>query len=269
MLWFLRLIGGSLGWLSYKAGIRSQVTLENLRNAFPEIGEKSRRMIASKSYSNLGKVFFEFLFLRYASQRRILAGLKISNLRDAARSISQSNRAILLSGHIANWEWLAIGCALNLDRKLCVIIKNQRSSIAERFLTKMRTRFGNRMMNAGDARAIYRALRQNQLLAILGDQTAGAEDMRVKFFGREVPTFEGAARLALATRTPIWFLQPYARTRKGYLCRFIEINFNDLLEPNEDNVRTLTARHTAVLEEAIREKPEFWLWQHKRWKHAR
>ena len=269
MLWFFRLIGGSLGWLSYKAGIRARVTLENLRNAFPEMSEKARMRIASRSYSNLGKVFFEFLFLRFASRRKISNGLLIDNLREVDKAISDSNGAILLSGHLGNWEWLAIGCSLHLDRHLCVIIKNQRSSIAERFLAKMRTRFGNRMMNAGDARAIYRALRQKQLLAILGDQTAGADDLRVSFFGREVPTFEGAARLALATRAPIWFLQPYERTRKGYNCHFHEVYFGDLIEPNEGNVRTLTARHTAMLEQAIREKPEFWLWQHKRWKHAR
>jgi Kdo2-lipid IVA lauroyltransferase/acyltransferase len=269
MLWLLRFAGGILGRVAYKFGIRSQVTLDNLRKAFPEMSEKSRRRIAARSYSNLGKVFFEFLILRFAGRRKIYDGLIISNLQDVEKAISESHGAILLSGHIANWEWLALGCSLRLDRNLCVIIKNQRSSIAERFLTKMRTRFGNRMMNAGDARAIYRALRQKQLLAILGDQTAGADDMRVPFFGREVPTFEGAARLALSTRAPIWFLQPYERTRKGYLCRFHEINFDDLAESNEDNVRTLTARHTAMLEKAIREKPEFWLWQHKRWKHAR
>src|ERR1017187_974802 len=129
MLWLLRLIGGSLGWLSYKAGIRSQVTLENLQNAFPEMSERSLRRIASRSYSNLGKVFFEFLFLRFASKRKISNGLRVSNLSDVEKAISESKGAILLSGHIANWEWLAIGCSLDLHRPLCVIIKNQRSSI--------------------------------------------------------------------------------------------------------------------------------------------
>jgi lauroyl/myristoyl acyltransferase len=30
----------------------------------------------------------------------------------------------------------------------------------------------------------------------------------------------------------------------------------------------LTARHTAVLERNIRERPDHWLWMHKRWKHT-
>jgi KDO2-lipid IV(A) lauroyltransferase len=105
------------------------------------------------------------------------------------------------------------------------------------------------------------------LLAVLGDQAAPAEDVRVPFFGTAVPTLEGTARLALATRAPILFLQPLERTRHGYRCRFHSVPFEDLADASPANVRELTARHTAVLEAAIRECPELWLWQHKRWKY--
>jgi KDO2-lipid IV(A) lauroyltransferase len=83
-----------------------------------------------------------------------------------------------------------------------------------------------------------------------------------------VPTFEGTARLALATRAPILLLQPYQRTPHGYRCRFHHVPFGDLTDARPENVRELTARHTAILERAIRECPELWLWQHKRWKHV-
>ena len=33
-----------------------------------------------------------------------------------------------------------------------------------------------------------------------------------------------------------------------------------------DAVRALTAQHTAMLEAAVRERPESWFWLHKRWK---
>jgi KDO2-lipid IV(A) lauroyltransferase len=182
--------------------------------------------------------------------------------------LSGPSGAILLSGHIGNWEWLALGCGLRLDMPLDVIIKNQRSRFAERFLIRMRSRFGNRMLDAGNVLAIFRALRNRELLAILGDQAAPVEDVRVPFFGVEVPTLEGTARLALATRAPILFLQPFERTSQGYRCRFHNVPFDDLPDASPDNVRELTARHVAMLEQAIRECPEFWLWQHKRWKHA-
>jgi KDO2-lipid IV(A) lauroyltransferase len=242
--------------------------MDNLARAYPEWSLAKCRQTATKSYSSLGKVFFEFLFLRFASKRAIERGLEISNLTEFLPFLTGPNGAILLSGHLGNWEWLALGCSLRLEVPLDVIIKNQRSSIAERFLVRMRTRFGNRMLDAGNVRAIFRALRNGELLAVLGDQAASPGDVRVPFFGRDTPTLEGTARLALATRAPILFLQPYERTRRGYRCRFHHIPFDDLAEASPENVRLLTARHTAVLEKAVREYPELWLWQHKRWKHV-
>ncbi len=269
MLWLLRSVGGALGCMAFWCGIRARVTMDNLARAYPEWTPGTCRRIAAKSYSSLGKVFFEFLFLRYAGKAAIERGLEITNLLEFQPELSSPTGAILLSGHIGNWEWLALGCGLRIDTPLGVIIKNQRARFAERFLVQMRTRFGNRMLDAGNVRAIFRALRNGELLAILGDQAATAEDVRVPFFGVEVPTLEGTARLALATRAPILFLQPYERTRLGYRCRFHRVSFEDLPDASPANVRELTARHTAMLERAIRELPEFWLWQHKRWKHAR
>ncbi|HET6400806.1 MAG TPA: lysophospholipid acyltransferase family protein [Candidatus Kapabacteria bacterium] len=268
MLSLFRCVGGLLGRLAFWAGIRSKVTLDNLARAFPELRSNKRRRMASNSYANLGTVFFEFLYLRFAGKDSIRNGLEITNLTDVLPVISNLRGAILLSGHLGNWEWLALGCALRIGSPLDVIIKNQRASKVEEFLVAMRTRFGNRMLDAGNVRAIFRALRSGEVLAILGDQAASAEDVRVPFFGVEVPAFEGVARLALATRAPILFLQPFARTRRGYRCRFTEVPFDDLADASAPNVRELTARHTRVLEQAIREKPELWLWQHRRWKHV-
>ncbi len=217
MLWLLRGVGGALGRMAFWCGIRSRVTMDNLARAYPKWTHAKRRQLAAQCYASLGKVFFEFLFLRYASNAAIERGLEITNLAEFKPCIPGQNGVILLSGHIGNWEWLALGCGLRLGAPLDVIIKNQRSGFAERFLIRMRSRFGNRMLDAGNVRAIFRALRNKELLAILGDQAASAKDVRVPFFGVEVPTLEGTARLALATRAPILFLQPFERTRRGYL----------------------------------------------------
>src|ERR1035437_4529141 len=146
MLWLLRCVGGGLGRLAFWCGIRSQVTIDNLVRAYPEWTSSKCRKIAARSYSSLGKVFFEFLYLRFASKAAIKRGLEITNLSEIEPSLSGSNGAILLSGHIANWEWLALGCGLRLGKPLDVIIKNQRSRMAERFLVRMRIRFGNQMI---------------------------------------------------------------------------------------------------------------------------
>jgi KDO2-lipid IV(A) lauroyltransferase len=268
MLVLLRLIGRVLGELGYHIGIRREGTLDNLRHAFPEKTEWDIRRIARASTRNLAVVFAEFLYLRIASKNAIADGLVIDNLPEILTAAGPGG-AILLGGHHGNWEWLAVAFGINSGRPVSVVIKNQRSSIAEQFMVRMRTRFGNKMLNAGDGSRVFRALKGGELLGILSDQTAGEQDMRVPFFGREVPSFEGAARLALQTNAPIIFFEFRERTSKGYLWRLHLIDHSDLSGSTPEHVKILTARHTAYLESIIRQKPEFWLWQHKRWKHAR
>jgi KDO2-lipid IV(A) lauroyltransferase len=266
MLWLLRFIGGILGRLAYYVGVRREVTLANLRIAYPETSGLARHSMAVRSYSSLGQVFSEFLYLRYASETAIRNGLPISNLAEVVNLLSSPKGVILLSAHLGNWEWLGLGCGLRV-RPLNLIVMAQRSSFAERFLLRMRTRFGNKMIDAGDVRRIFRTLQQGELAAILGDQSSHPESVRVPFFGVDVPTFEGTARLALRTGAPILFLQPVEKTARGYRCMFHHIRTDDLPEGSPESVRILTARHTAFLESVIREKPELWLWQHRRWKH--
>ena len=221
MLWLLRWVGGTLGHLAFWCGIRSRVTMDNLARAYPDWAPAKRRFVAVKSYISLGKVFFEFLFLRYASKDAIERGLEITNLAEIKSYLSSPSGAILLSGHIGNWEWLALGCGLRLGVPLDVIIKNQRSRFAERFLVRMRSRLGNRMLDAGNVLAIFRALRNGELLAILGDQAAPVEDVRVPFFGREMSQRSKERRgLRLPRGRRFFFFNPSNALACGYRCRF-------------------------------------------------
>ena len=269
MLSLLRLIGLTLAELAYYLGVRRKVTKDNLAKAYPDQPSRFIKRTARRSYGNLGIVFAEMLYLRFASRRAVTGGLRVHNLTEVMSRIPRTIGAVFLSGHYANWEWVAMGIGAQIDRALNVVVKNQRSSAAENFLMRMRTRFGNVMINAANVRAMFKALKNGETLGVLGDQTAAEESVHVPFFGRSVPTFEGTARLVLQTGAAIVFVQPLRRTSTGYDVRLHLLDHSDLTDTSPENVRELTARHTAMLEQIIREKPELWLWQHKRWKHAK
>ena len=132
----------------------------------------------------------------------------------------------------------------------------------------MRLRTGNTLINAGDIRGMYHLLQNHGCIALLADQAAPGESVRVNFFGREVPTFEGPARLALRTQTPMLFAECLRKENGDYAINFFPVPFDDLLNDSPENIRALTYRHAHILEEAIRRHPDQWLWQHKRWKYA-
>jgi Kdo2-lipid IVA lauroyltransferase/acyltransferase len=264
----LATIGSALGKAANKVGIRTSVTKDNLRHAFPFLSASELDTLTSLSFGNLGAVFFEMLYLRYASRDAIASRLTITNQHEIGQVLSEGKGMILLSAHLANWEWMAIGTGLHLKQPLYVIVKNQRGGFAERFLTAMRTRFGNVMIPAGDVRASFRVLQEGKILAMLGDQAAPAESVKVDFFGRKVPTFEGVARFALRTKAPIYLAECVRKPNGAYEMTFHNVPFDDLGAATPENIEELTMRHTALLEQIIRKKPELWLWQHKRWKDA-
>lgn len=263
----VRRVAALLGRIAYGIGIRRNVTRKNVAFAYPNLTQSERTHIERASYVNLAIVFCEFLYLRFASGQSIRKKLHVSNQEVLDDAMSEGRGVIVLSGHLANWEWIAISLALQLNKPIRLVIKNQRSRRADRFLQNMRSRFGNTVVVAGNVRGLFAALGRSELLAVLADQAAPASSIRVPFFGARVPTFEGVARIALRSRSPIVFVRSW-RTPDGYGCEFERIDYSDIAEADANAVERLTARHTEVLEQAIRRTPVQWVWQHKRWKDA-
>ena len=136
LLLALRSVGATLGRLAYLLGVRREVTRSNLRRAYPELSERQRRQIEARTFASLGMVFLEFLYLRMAPRKRVAKGMHISNLSQVSQVMSHPRGALLLSGHIANWEWLAIGTGLNV-RPIHVIVKEQRNRTVAHFLLSL------------------------------------------------------------------------------------------------------------------------------------
>ncbi|MEI8135382.1 MAG: lysophospholipid acyltransferase family protein [bacterium] len=264
----LNAIGSLFASILFYFGIRRSVTFDNLQNAYPTSSKSALNALALNAYKNLGIVFAEMLYLRFARLTKIKRGISVSNPELFHAALAKKKGLIVVAGHYANWEWLALGGSLVLKTNYGVIRKNIDKSFVEKFLTKMRTRTGNRMINAGDVRGMYRALQSGECITILGDQAAPGESVRVPFFGREVPTFEGPARLAIRTNAIMLFAECFRKTDGNYEITFHPMETDDIVGDSELNVKILTVRHTEVLEKIIRLNPEQWLWQHKRWKYV-
>jgi KDO2-lipid IV(A) lauroyltransferase len=264
----LRIVGIFVAKIAFFLGIRKKVTLENLKNAYPELSIDKQKEIAINAYRNLGIVFAEMLYLRFANKKNIAKHIAISNPALFHDLFREQKGLIVVAGHFSNWEWLALGGALVLKSNFAVVRKNIQTSFTERFLEKMRIRSGNMLINSGDIRKMYRVLRNGGCIALLADQASPGESTRVTFFVRKVPTFEGPARLALRTRAPMLFAECIRQDNGSYLITFHPISYSDLTDASIQNIHTLTYRHTHLLEQIIRKHPDQWLWQHRRWKYV-
>lgn len=248
---------------------RVRIALENLARAFPEQSHQWHKSIMKKSFENLGITLVEFLTLHSLSEKDIKEYVQFDNIELIQKAYEQGRGVILLSGHYGNWEFLAYSVFVYLRIPVLIIVKPLANYILDRIINKYRTRLGNSVVSMYEAAfKVVKNLREGGVVALLADQSATKDkDIFVDFFGIPSATFESPAFLALKYKVPI--IIGFAERRGStYFVHLDEIRFDDL-EFSKDGVAELTRRHTQKLEEAIRRRPELWVWQHRRWKHTR
>ncbi len=140
----------------------------------------------------------------------------------------------------------------------------------DRRLNRIRTAAGNKMIDMKFAlREVIRLLKDNKIVVMLGDQAAPKEgSVKVDFFVKDVPTFEGAAKFAIKMQSAVLFSHPVRQKDNTYILNFKEIDMNKYKDYTEESIKALTQEHAGMLEQAIRENPDHWLWFHRRFKNV-
>jgi KDO2-lipid IV(A) lauroyltransferase len=89
----------------------------------------------------------------------------------------------------------------------------------------------------------------------------------VPFFGRQAATARGPALFAIRSGAPVFV--GIALRDPGWTQRYTVAIRRLPFRPTGDvdaDTRSLLAEYTRALEEAVRQAPEQYLWQHRRWK---
>lgn len=241
-----------------------RVALAGVQLAFPDLTAQERRRIVRGHWDNLGRTAIEFVMMD-----RILADGGRIEAVDSQRALDFAARgqpAILISGHFANWE--AMGAAAGLV-KLGMIVSYRAANnpYVDRRIVDARALHGIHLFapkGREGARGLVAALRRGELLGFLNDQRDN-NGVEAPFFGRLVRTAPGPARLALAHGVPV--IPISVERLKG--ARF-RVRVHEAIQPThggdrEADLQALVGRINAFMEARIRERPEQWLWSHRRW----
>ena len=140
----------------------------------------------------------------------------------------------------------------------------------DRFLNYLRSQYGVSLVpKSYIIRDLinYRKNNVNTFSAFIADQTPAITEIKywTTFLNQDTPVYLGAEKLASRYDMAVVFfnLQKYKR---GYYHLNIELLF-DHTEGLPEHL--ITETHVKRLDEIIREKPEYWIWSHRRWKHKR
>ena len=193
-------------------------------------------------------------------------------LRDA---LEDGSGALVVSGHLGNWEIGGSGVAAR-GIPFDAVARRQANPVIDRMVNRARERLGMRIIPMGGAtRHALRALRSGRVVGLVADQDARQRGLFVPFFGRAASTFRGPAILALRSGAPVFAASSVRQPDGTYRIRLRRVPVPGA-EPEKgggdragDESRReweLTAALAAALESAVREYPTQYLWHHRRWK---
>jgi len=254
-----------VGRLAYGLGIRRQVTLDNLRHAFPEWPEARRRAIAQGAYVNMALTALEGLSSSLMTAETLEKSVVVEHWERVEQALQGGKGMLLATAHFGCWELLG---ELLVRRGISVnaVVRPLEGALNAKLMEK-RQRVGLKLIpGRGAILGSLKALARNEVVAILVDQVLPESNgVFVPFFGRPASTSPALSLAALRSGAPV-LVAMCARIGET-LHLFIEGPFPvESTGDRRGDVRAHTQRVTEVLERYIRRFPEQWLWLHRRWK---
>jgi len=261
-------IGARLGSLGYRPlGIRRRVVERQIAAAFPEWPDGKVRRAAVASYRHLGRSAIETALLDSLGKDGLLDLVEtVDGWHHLAEAMSKGLGAIIVTGHIGNWE-LAGAYVAARGIPLDVIAREMANPIFDTYLNHTREQIGMVVVKDIDAvKRTPRSLRAGRAIAFVADQgVMGLASTFVPFFGRPAKTPRGAAVFALRFNVPVIFVVALRKPTGKYRLVVEPIEATSTGDREQD-VDAIVARFTRVLEKWVRVVPEQYFWQHRRWR---
>lgn len=256
------------GWLARTLGPLSpanRTAERNLTRAMPELDEAQRRAIITGMWDNLGRTFAEYPHLKRFA-RLPNPRIEVAGLENAKAALAKGKGTILVSGHFANWEVMAM-TAYHSGLDGAELYRPVNNRIVNAWIVRQRKAYAYplQVSKTGEsARALLTTLKSNRSIAMLSDQKH-REGEAIPFFGRDAMTVPGPGVLSLRTGAAI---VPVTMVRTGG-ARF-RMQFWPELQIAKSGDKTADIRAVLVainlwLEQAVRAAPSMWLWAHDRW----
>lgn len=259
----------------YGVGYRKKVIRENIARAFPGLSETERGKIARDFYRHFCDLVFESVRSFSISDEEVRKRFHLNNPEVLSDAYGRRESIVLVGGHYGNWEWLAMGLPLQMQHQLVAIYKSLSNPFFDRKMRETRGRTGLELVSTREISDFFqrenaRVIAGERKPFIVGfgfDQSPG--DPRkahwIRFLGLETGVVFGAEKLAKEYGLPVYYGIIRKRSRGYY-----DFTISPLVQPpHVERSGWILEQGMRLLESEIRKKPAYWLWSHRRWKHAK
>jgi KDO2-lipid IV(A) lauroyltransferase len=274
-------VGHGLGVFLLFCGFRKKIVEANLKLAYgKEKSPEELEILLRKVYKNVGLTFLEIARNFSLSAEDLRRELIVPPAEEAKlREIeARGQGAVVVSDHTANWEIFGMGIPL-YNFSVAMVVKKMSSPVAQALIERRRASSGVTIIYpGGTVNKMKECLANKMFIGCMMDQHInGRNGIRTNFFGVPAASIRGFAQIARETRVPFIPICCY-RTGNGdqVLKVFPELHYISAEEYPENSPERIlreeflnTQQYQTAIETMIRERPEEWLWIHRRWKADR
>ncbi len=261
-------LGGILGRFIGPLFRSKLVTKQNINIGLGDIDEKKETEIIDGMWSNIGRTFAEYVFLKdFKFNRTDFDHMKLDGLK-YLEEIKKSNEPVIFySGHFANFELMA----MELDKfgiKCAAIYRPLNNLFLNPLMEYLRMKYicPNQIPKGRPGmREIINRVKNGYSIALMVDQRVG-EGPRISFFNQPAQTTTIPAQLSLKYDCK---LVPISLKRVGDISFEMTVHEPYKIQKTGDadqDTKNITLKINQIIEKMIIKNPTQWLWSHNRWK---
>ena len=252
----------------YIVNYRRTVVRENLINAFPQKKTEEIISIEKGFYRHFTDFIFESVKSISISEKEVLKRTAIKNPELLDKLYAEGKNVLVLCGHYNNWEFYALSLPKKTKHTAYSLYQPLKNSFFNNIVLSSRKRYGMKLIETSNIAQFFHHTSDNlKMIVVMNDQSPINlhKSYWNTFLNQETGWNTGPEKFAKKYDYVVLFGHSKA-IKRGYY----EVEFNVITEePQTTNNDYITNKYASLLEDIIKQRPESWLWSHKRWKHKR
>ncbi len=262
-------LGAGVGWCLWLIpNPLKQLSSENINRAYPSCSIAEHRCLVRNSLIELGKGFCELGPLWLWPSEKLLPLVKDDGGADTIKEVLLRGKGVIvLSPHLGAWELM--GWYWSTIFPLTGLYRPPRVRSMADFMRQVREREGAKLVptDVSGIKALFRALKNNEVVGILPDQDPGKRGgVLAPFFNHPANTITLISKLIQKTGAPVFFTFAERLPKgAGFKIHVIEAGKGLDASDGQEAARILNQQ----IENCVQLMPTQYLWSYGRYRKVK
>lgn len=260
--------GRLIGEVAYRLSGRYRTIVQrNLKFAFPSWQARQVSGVSRRVFHHVGMTLTEMVQCARMSRGELLARCRLKGAEHFYRALEAGRGVIIVSAHLGNWEVGLQYLACHFGQRVHIVVRPLVPAWLDRWVNRARGRFGNHLIFKKQAfPKMLKAIREDGIVVLMVDLSTRKQSVAVDYFGHRARTSPAAALLAARCSATIIAAFTIRNPDGSFLMDVSEPLRIQRSGNLKNDLKCNTQRITDVVEKAVREHPDQYLWLQKRWK---